>query len=49
MTTTFLIALSNGLAKLKCSREDCSNQATETFDGEVYCYPCMVAEERANE
>lgn len=83
MTTTFLIAVSNGQARFpdqtcencgmrhtpqavdeaidkyfwemdswkpkECSRPDCSNKATETFMGEVYCEAHLIVMMRMEE
>lgn len=56
-TTTYLIALSNGLAVLPDSnypeiegiKTQCKHCSNPRYKDSEYCYPHMVSEERANE
>ena len=49
MTSTFMIAVSNGLAILPDQKPKCKYCPNPTYEDSEYCYPHMVAEERANE
>ncbi len=49
MTAQFAIALHNGLAKLPDQKPKCKHCKNPRYKDSEYCYPHMVAEERANE